>query len=65
MVTDESDWSNFTVAYDLQRHGASPQDVKRYQCGQTWDKVKAYIEQHGRRWTFGADDDPLALQVAV
>ena len=54
-------WGRFTVAYDLQRLGASPQDVKHYQCGLTWEKVKAYIEENGRKrpqWT-AEPDAPL------
>ena len=42
-------WFAATVAYDLNRFGASPEDVKSYLYGNSLRKVIAYIQARGRR----------------
>jgi hypothetical protein len=42
-------WFAATVAYDLNRFGGSPEDVKSYLYGNSLRKVIAYIQAHGRR----------------
>ncbi len=42
-------WFSATVAYDLHRHGASSEDVKRYTFRNPLSHIIAYIERHGRR----------------